>query len=104
MAILVSDKISDKLKLIRIDEEHFILIKGSINQENSHASNSAAPNVAQQPQEQALTGLPEDLGSIPNTHTVPPKGSLGSDVCSPSRAPGPRRDILADKISIHTIF
>lgn len=95
MTILVPDKISDKLKLIRIDEEeHFILIKGSINQENSHASNSAVPNVAQQPQEQALTGLPEDLGSIPNTHTVPPKASLGSDVCSPSRAPGPHRDIL----------
>lgn len=60
--------------------------------------------MAQPPQEQALIGLPEDLGSIPNTHIVTPKGSLGSDVCAPSRAPGPHTDIYADKISIYTIL
>ena len=45
VSILISDKVDFKPKLVRRDEEgHFILLKGTINQEDIMIVNIYAPN------------------------------------------------------------
>ena len=47
VAILISDKIDSKTKAIKRDpEEHFIILKGRIHQENINIINIYVPNIA----------------------------------------------------------
>ena len=45
VAILISDKIDHKIKIIRDKEGHYIMIKGSIQEEDIIIVNIYAPNI-----------------------------------------------------------
>ena len=70
VAILVSDKIDFKIKtIIRDKEGHYIMIKGSIQEEDITIVNIYAPNIgAPQYIRQMLTAIKEEINS--NTITV----------------------------------
>ena len=70
MAILISDKIAFKIKnIIRDKEGHYIMIKGSIQEEEITIINIYAPNIgAPQYISQMLTSLKGEINS--NTVTV----------------------------------
>ena len=62
VAILVSDKIDLKLKITRDKEGHYIMIKGSIQDEDITIVNTYAPNIgAPQGIRQILTDIKEKL-------------------------------------------
>ena len=69
-AILISDKIDFKIKNVTRDKEgHYIMIKGSIQEEDITIINTYAPNIgAPQYIRQLLTAINEEIGS--NTVTV----------------------------------
>ena len=70
VAILVSDKINFKIKIVTRDKEgHYIMIKGSIQEENITIINVYAPNIgAPQYISQMLTTMKGEIDS--NTMTV----------------------------------
>ena len=70
VAILISDKIDFKIKAITRDKEgHYIMIKGSIQEEDITIVNISAPNIgAPQYIRQKLTAIKEEIDS--NTITV----------------------------------
>ena len=70
VAILIADKIDLKMKNItRDEEEHYIMIKGSIQEEDTTIVNNYAPNIgAPQYIRQTLTDIKGDIDS--NTVTV----------------------------------
>ena len=45
VAILISDKIDVKMKITRDKEGHYIVIKGSIQEEDITIANTYAPNI-----------------------------------------------------------
>ena len=58
VAILISDKIDLKIKITRDKEGHYIMVKGSIQQEDITLVNIYAPNIgAPQYTRQTLTDL-----------------------------------------------
>ena len=58
VAILISDKINLKLKITRNKEGHYVMIKGSIQQEDTTILNIYAPNIgAPQYRRQTLTDI-----------------------------------------------
>ena len=65
VAILISDKIHFKIKSVKIDKErHYIMIKGSIQAEETTIINTYAPNIgAPQYIRQMLTGIRGETGS-----------------------------------------
>ena len=65
IAILISDKIDFKIKTITRDKEgHYIMIKGSIQEEDITIVNIYAPNIgAPQYIRQLLTALKEEIDS-----------------------------------------
>ena len=65
MAILISDKIDFKIKnIIRVKEVHYILIKGSIQEDDITIVNVYAPNItAPQYIRQTLTGIKGEIDS-----------------------------------------
>ena len=65
VAILISDKIYFKIKAVKRDkEEHYIMIKGSIQEEDITIINIYAPNIGE-PQyiRQMLTSMKEEINS-----------------------------------------
>ena len=70
VAILIADKIDLKIKNItRDEEEHYIMIKGSIQEEDTTIVNNYAPNIgALQYIRQTLTDIKGEIDS--NTITV----------------------------------
>ena len=69
VAILISDKIAFKIKNVTRDKEgHYIMIKGSIQEEDITNINIYAPNIGAQDIRQLLTAIKEELDS--NTITV----------------------------------
>ena len=70
VAILISDKIDLKIKKTTRDKEgHYIMIKGSIQEEDITIANTYAPNIgAPQYIRQTLTDIKGEIGS--NTVTV----------------------------------
>ena len=64
VAILISDKIDLKIKIIRDKEGQYIMIKGSIQEEDITIVNICAPNIrAPQYIRQTLTGIKEEIDS-----------------------------------------
>ena len=65
VAILISDKIDFKIKKVTRDKErHYIMIKGSIQEEDITIINIYAPNIgAPQYIRQLLTGIKEEIDS-----------------------------------------
>ena len=65
VAILISDKIGFKIKNVTIDKEgHYVMIKGSIQEEDITIINIYAPNLeAPQYIRQLLTALKEEIDS-----------------------------------------
>ena len=65
VAILISDKIDLKIKKItRVKEEHYIMIKGSIQEEDITIVNIHAPNIgAPQHIRQTLTDIKREIDS-----------------------------------------
>ena len=65
VAILISDKIDFKIKIITRDKEgHYIMIKGSIQEEDITTANIYAPNIgAPQYIRQMLTAIKEEIDS-----------------------------------------
>ena len=65
VAILISDKINFKIKnIIRDKEGHYIMIKGSIQEEDITVVNVYAPNIgATQYIRQTLTGIRGEMDS-----------------------------------------
>ena len=69
IAILISDKIDFKIKIIRDNEGHYIMIKGSSQEEDITIVNIYAPNIgAPQYIRQTLTDIKGETNS--NTITV----------------------------------
>ena len=69
MAILISDNIDLKIKIVRGKEGHYIMIKGSIQEEDIAVVNIYAPNIgAPQYIRQTLTDIKRETDS--NTITV----------------------------------
>ena len=64
VAILISDKIDLKIKITRDKERHYIMIKGSIQEEDRTIVNIYAPNTGT-PQyiKQTLTDIKRETGS-----------------------------------------
>ena len=63
-AILISDKIDLKIKITRDKEGHYIMIKGSIQEENITIVNIYAPNIgASQYIRQTLIDIKEEIDS-----------------------------------------
>ena len=64
VAIFISDKIDLKIKIIRDKEGHYIMIKGSIQEEDITIVNIYAPNIGT-PQyiRQTLTDIKEEIDS-----------------------------------------
>ena len=61
VAILISDKIDLKIKITRDKKGHYIMIKGSIQEENITIVNIYAPNIgAPQYKRQTLTDIKEE--------------------------------------------
>ena len=65
ITILISDKIYFKIKAVRRDkEEHYIMVKGSIQEEDITIINIYAPNIgAPQYVRQILTSMKEEINS-----------------------------------------
>ena len=65
VAILISDKIDFKIKNVTRDKEgHYIMIRGSIQEENITITNIYAPNIgAPQYIRQLLTAIKEEINS-----------------------------------------
>ena len=65
VAILISDKIDFKIKAVKRDKEgHYIMIKGSIQEEDTTIINIYAPNIgAWQYVRQLLTSMKEEINS-----------------------------------------
>ena len=65
VAILISDKIDFKIKTVKRDKEgHYIMIKGSIQEEYITIINIYAPNIgASQYVRQMLTSMKEEINS-----------------------------------------
>ena len=65
VAILISDKIDFEIKAVKRDKEgHYIIIKGSIQDEDITIINIYAPNIgAQQYVKQMLTNMKEEINS-----------------------------------------
>ena len=65
VAILISDKIDFKIKAVKRDKEgHYIMIKGSIQEEDMTIINIYAPNIgAPQYVRQMLTSMKEEINS-----------------------------------------
>ena len=63
VAILVSDKIDFKIKAMKRDKEgHYIMIKGSIQEEDVTIINIYVPNIGEQKYvRQMLTGMKEEI-------------------------------------------
>ena len=85
MAILISDKIDFKIKnIIRDKEGHYIIIKGSIQEEDITIANIYAPNIgAPQYIKQTLTGIRGETDS--NTIIVEDFNTLLSSMDRPSK-------------------
>ena len=87
VAILISDKIDLKIKNITRDKEgHYIMIKGSIQEEDITIINIYAPNIgAPQHIRQLLTALKEEIDSNPiivgdlNTSLTPMDRSIQNE-------------------------
>ena len=73
VAILISDKTDIKIENITIDKEgHYIMIKGSIQEEDKRVVNTYAPNIgAPQFIRQTLTGIKGgiDSNTVGNVHS-----------------------------------
>ena len=66
IAILISDKIDLKIKIARVKEGHYIMIKGSIQEEDVTIVNIYAPNTgAPQYIRQTLTDIKGEIDSNP---------------------------------------
>ena len=65
VAILISDKIDFKIKAVKRDKEgHYIMIKGSIQEEDIRIKNIHAPNIgAQQYVRQMLTSMKGEINN-----------------------------------------
>ena len=64
VAILVSDKIDLKIKITRVKEGHYIMIKGSIQEEDITIVNIYVPNIgAPQYLRQTLTDIKGEIDS-----------------------------------------
>ena len=65
VTILISDKIDFEIKAMKRDKEgHYIMIKGSIQEEDITIINIYAPNIgAQQSVKQMLTNMKEEINS-----------------------------------------
>ena len=63
VAILISDKIDLKIKTTRDKEGHYIMIKGSIQEEDITIVNIYAPNIAPQYIRQTLTDIKGETDS-----------------------------------------
>ena len=65
VTILISDKIDFKTKAVKRDKErHYIMIKGSVQEDNITIVNISAPNIgALQYVRQMLTGMKEEINS-----------------------------------------
>ena len=76
VAILISDKIDFKTKAVKTDKEgHYIMIKGSIQEEDTTVINIYAPNIgAPQYVRQMLTSMKREINS--NTTIVYISGKL----------------------------
>ena len=66
VAILISDKIDFKTKAVKRDKGHYIIIKGSIQEEDIKIINIYAPNIgALQYVRQILTSVKGEINSNP---------------------------------------
>ena len=73
VAILISDKINFKIKITRDKEGHYIMIKGSVQEEDTTIVNSYAPNIgAPQYIRETLTDIKEtDSNTIVEDFNTP---------------------------------
>ena len=68
VAILISDKIDFKTKAVKRDKGHYIMIKGSIQEEDIRIKNIHAPNIgAQQYVRQMLTSMKGEINKNNNS-------------------------------------
>ena len=64
VAILISDKIDFKIKAVKRDKRHYIMIKGSIQEEEITIKNIYAPNIgAPQYVRQMLTSMKGEINN-----------------------------------------
>ena len=82
VAILISDKIDFKIKIVTRDKGHYIMIKGSIQEENITIVNICTPNIgAPQYIRQILTDIKGEINS--NTTIV---GNFNTPLTSMDRS------------------
>ena len=67
VAILISDKIDLKIKITRDKEGHYIMIKGSIQEEHITIVNFHAPNIEAP---QYIRQTPTDIKGEMDSHTI----------------------------------
>ena len=71
VAILIIDKIDLKIKVTRDKEGHYIMIKGSIQEEDTTIINIYAPNIgAPQYIRQTVTDIKEEIDSNNNSRKL----------------------------------
>ena len=71
VAILLSDKIDLKVKITRDKEGHYVMIKGSIHEEDITTVNIYAPNIgAPQYIRQTVTDIKEEIDSNNNSRKL----------------------------------
>ena len=67
VAILISDKINLKIKITRDKEEHYTIIKGSVQEEDTTIVNICAPNIGAP---QYIRQTPTDIKGEIDTNTI----------------------------------
>ena len=110
VAILISDKIDFKTKAVKRDKGHYIMIKGSIQEEDIAIINIYAPNIrALLYVRQMLTSMKGEINSNTitvgdfNTSLTPTDGSTKQKISKETQTLNDTMDQL-DQINIYRIF
>ena len=110
VAILISDKIHFEIKAMKIDKGHYIMIKGSIQEEDITIINIYAPNKgAPQYVRQMLTSMKGEINSNTiimgdfNTPLTPMDRSIKQKISKEKQTLNDKMDLL-DLIDIYRTF